>query len=277
MSTRLLRLRYAGTCARCARSLRAGCTARYAAADKSITCEDCIARESSMNGVAPDAGTAGASARREYERRTARREARIRTSHPRLGGVILALADEPQSTRAFAAGGRGESRLGRLFDEIAATGEVVVLHDPRVLRPPGQIDHIVVGPAAVYVVDAKNYSGQVIVRSTGLLGLGAKHLYVGRRDCSKLAVAMSKQTRAVHAALAGLDEAVGVPIVPVLAFVDAEWPLLFAPDVFADVRVEGESVTRLVHQPGQIAAADRLVIAHRPAQRLPRAVKAHRV
>ena len=36
-------------------------------------------------------GSAGASAQREYERRKAKREERIRTAHPKLGGLILAV------------------------------------------------------------------------------------------------------------------------------------------------------------------------------------------
>jgi hypothetical protein len=51
-----------------------------------------------------DAGTAGSSARREHERRSSRREERIRTAHPKLGGLILALSSDPQSTRAWAHG-----------------------------------------------------------------------------------------------------------------------------------------------------------------------------
>lgn len=45
-------------------------------------------------------GVAGGSAQREYERRKDRRESRIREAHPRIGGLILALSDDPQSTKA---------------------------------------------------------------------------------------------------------------------------------------------------------------------------------
>ncbi|MEO6414383.1 MAG: hypothetical protein ABIO48_17470 [Pedococcus sp.] len=45
-----------------------------------------------------ESGTAGASARREFERRKAKREQRIRPQHPRIGGFLLAISEERQST-----------------------------------------------------------------------------------------------------------------------------------------------------------------------------------
>jgi hypothetical protein len=52
-----------------------------------------------------DSGVAGSSAQREFERRKANREARIKGRFgDRVGGWITALTDEPQSTRAWARG-----------------------------------------------------------------------------------------------------------------------------------------------------------------------------
>ena len=48
----------------------------------------------------------GASAQREYERRKNKRESKIREAHPRIGGLIIALSDDPQSTTAWATGAR---------------------------------------------------------------------------------------------------------------------------------------------------------------------------
>src|SRR5690606_9444026 len=67
-----------------------------------------------------DSGTPGASARREFERRKARREERIRSQHPRLGGLILAVTDEKQSTTAWDVGAVGEERLGKAMDRLAS-------------------------------------------------------------------------------------------------------------------------------------------------------------
>src|ERR1700712_5809398 len=58
-------------------------------------------------------GVAGASARREHQRRQAKRDAAVRTKHPRVGGLILALTDEPQSPKAWEHGAVGEERLAQ--------------------------------------------------------------------------------------------------------------------------------------------------------------------
>src|SRR5438132_490489 len=52
-------------------------------------------------GVEINLGVAGRSAMGEFERRHAGREARIRERWGRLAGLVLALSDDPQSTRAW--------------------------------------------------------------------------------------------------------------------------------------------------------------------------------
>ena len=47
------------------------------------------------------------------------------------------------------------------------TKDVWTLHDRRVPGTRGNIDHIVVGPAGVFVIDAKNYQGKIEVRNRG--------------------------------------------------------------------------------------------------------------
>jgi hypothetical protein len=64
-------------------------------------------------------GTAGASARREFERRVVKREQRIRERHPELGGLFLALSDDPQSTTAWQRGALA-GRVADLHRTLAA-------------------------------------------------------------------------------------------------------------------------------------------------------------
>jgi hypothetical protein len=105
-------------------------------------------------------GVAGGSARQEFARRHSRREGRIREAHPRLGGLILALSDDPQSTRAWQSGATGERKLG---EKLVSLGDsIVALHDRQVPRSRANIDHLVVGPAGVYVIDAKRYKNAKI-------------------------------------------------------------------------------------------------------------------
>jgi hypothetical protein len=241
---RRLRLRYSGTCVRCGTLLTAGTDALYDRTEKSVRCIFCPS-ENGPDSATVDPGVAGASARREYERRVASREARARGRFGRrLGGVILALTDDPQSTRAWARGSEGEKELA---DALAGVEGIRVLHDRRVPRTRGNIDHIVVAPGGVFVIDAKRYEGTIRVRDVGGLFTRDERLYVGRRDCSRLAEKMTWQVDAVAHALVSTQPT--PPITPVLCFVRGEWPLLFPPDSYRGVRLEGtRSITKLVLQ-----------------------------
>jgi len=170
-------------------------------------------------------GTAGASARREFERRKARREDRIRTQHPRLGGLILALSDDPESTRAWDQGAIGEERLGARLDTLAGASGVKVLHDRRIPGTRPNIDHLAVAASGVWVIDAKHYKGRPSLRvEGGVLRPRVERLMVGRRDCTKLVDGVLKQVDLVRGALA--DQGVAAPVTGALAFVDADWPMV---------------------------------------------------
>jgi hypothetical protein len=64
-----------------------------------------------------DPGVPGASAAAEYHRRRDKREADVRARHPKLGGLILALRDDPQHETAWTKGAHGERRTQQLLDE----------------------------------------------------------------------------------------------------------------------------------------------------------------
>ncbi|MCU1461802.1 MAG: hypothetical protein JWO37_1877 [Acidimicrobiales bacterium] len=177
---------------------------------------------------------AGSSADREGRRRLAKREAAIRSRHPRVGGLILALSDDPQSTKAWLQGAEGERRVGAALDAIGHAG-VVALHDRRVPGSRANIDHIAIAPSGVWVIDAKRYSGQVAKKDVGGWFTADERLYVGRRDCTKLVVAMAKQVEVVRQALG--DDLPGVPVHPLLCFVGAEWGWFAKPFVLQGVTV----------------------------------------
>jgi hypothetical protein len=179
---------------------------------------------------------AGASARREYERRSAKREARIRDAHPHLGGLILAISEEPRNTTAWARGARGEEILGRNLDGLEPRG-VRVLHDRRIPRTRANIDHIAVAPTGVHVIDAKRYKGRPALRVEGGIVRPRVHkLMVGSRNRTSLVEGMHKQLEVVRAALdrAGFTD---VPVHGTLCFVDADWPLFGGSFAISDVAV----------------------------------------
>jgi len=197
-----------------------------------VTCAQCSTLDSDDQIF--EVGTAGGSARREFEKRKDKRETRIREQHPHLGGVILALTDEPQRTRAWGTGAEGEVVLGRRLD--AAVG-VRVLHDRRIPGSKANIDHLAIGPRGVFVIDAKHYKGGPTLRTSGgLFSPRVEKLMIGSRDHTSLVAGVHKQVRLVGAALesAGLAH---IPTFGMLCFVDAEWPLLGAAFVIDSVEV----------------------------------------
>lgn len=252
-----IRVRYAGVCSACGAELPVGAAALYDRAAKTMRCLDCPTSEIVSADAVPTAeaplptvpasaaasrtSTAGSSAQREYERRKAKREDAIRSRHPRLGGLILALSDDPQSTTAWAKGAEGERRLGAGLDTLAEAG-VVALHDRRIPSTRANIDHLAIAPSGVWVIDAKRYSGQVAKRDVGGWFSTDLRLYVGRRDCTKLVAGMAKQVAAVRTALGG--DWTDVPVRPVLCFVDAEWSWFARPFELDGVVVAWPKATR---------------------------------
>jgi hypothetical protein len=214
-------------------------------------------------------GVAGGSAQQEFDRRHGKRENRIREAHPRLGGLILAPSEDPQSTRAWQSGATGERKLG---EKLARLGDsVVTLHDRQVPKSRANIDHIVIGPAGVYIIDTKRYPNAKIAvrRSGGFLSLLRTQLMVSGRNKTKLVDAMDWQIVAVRAALSDSAEFADVPITAALCFIDADFPL-FGTIEINEVRVRGLGGTaKLVSAPGPLDAQARVQLAQHLAAQLP--------
>lgn len=222
-----MRLRYAGSCRLCGDALPAGWEAVYERATKTVRCVVCRTATESVPEVP------GGSARHEYERRKSAREARIRSDHPKLGGLILALTDEPQSTRAWERGAVGEELLAARLQELPATARV--LHDRRIPGSRANIDHIVITPAGVWVIDAKRYKGKrpALRVEGGLVHPRRESLRIGGRDSTRLVTGVATQSERVRTAIADSE----VTVTGVLCFLEADWPL-----VGGDFTVDGIQV-----------------------------------
>jgi hypothetical protein len=77
-------------------------------------------------------------------------------------------------TSAWGRGAAGERRTARLLRRLEQRGWVV-LHDLAVPGSRANIDHLVIGPGGVVVVDSKQYRGRLQLDSHGLLWHG-RHL-----------------------------------------------------------------------------------------------------
>lgn len=265
---RMIRLSRDGTCNGCGRAVTAGDLAWWTRGKSTVTCLVCLpdpsGRESQVadrsRTASPDAllnqppvdpglaasdpvpgadagmdlGTAGRSAMSEYSRRHAHRLERMRERWGHLAGLVLALSEDPQSTIAWQRGAVGETKLAQALAKVDRD-DVIVLHDRKVPRTRGNIDHLVICPSGVFVVDSKRYEGQIHIKEVGGLLTGSDlRLFVGRRDCTRLATAIQWQVDAVKRALDGNS----TPVRPVLCFIDSEWPLFGGPREFRGVLME---------------------------------------
>ena len=192
MTQGVWRVKFDGHCSRCGIPLSAGSPAVYDRANRTIHCIECPSASSDpapspLAGTedhAPSPGTAGASARREHERRKGAREARVTERFgPRVGKVLLAIAGEESTTAVWRTGAIGEETVGLVLADVP---DVRVLHDRAIPGTRANIDHIVVGPAGVFVVDAKRYRGRIEVRDRGSLFRRDLRLVIGGRDRSAI-------------------------------------------------------------------------------------------
>lgn len=223
---REMNLRFAGVCTKCGQEIPKGVRAIYSPTTKSVHHVSCSKIE---------LGTAGGSATREYERRKAGDTARVETRKQNiretygdglLGKVamLLAVDDSPRrSTEVWAQGAVGEELVAERLAELADAG-VVTLNDRRIPGTKANIDHLVVTPWGVWVIDAKRYLNKRpdFYVTGGFFGFGGTtRLMVGGRKRDQLADGVLWQVERVQSVLGD-----AITVRGILCFVDADWPLI---------------------------------------------------
>jgi len=99
-----------------------------------------------------------------------------------------------QDARSWSKGAEGERRVAMTLETLEPGG-VVAIHD-RLLRHGGRanIDHIAIGPSGVFVIDAKNYDGNLWLghRAARANGVGLHDVLLGvRRQAAFVAEALA--------------------------------------------------------------------------------------
>jgi nuclease-like protein len=231
---RRYRLRYAGFCFWCGKSLAKGQEVFYDPVIESVRCIVC------EDARPEDAGTPGGSAQQEYDRRRSA-DARVKASLDNIMvGVANASTREPQSTRAWAQGATGERRLAAVLQDIPG---LRILSDRRVPYGRANLDFVVVSRSGVFVIDAKLHRGVITFRDEGDASTSDIRLYVNGRDRSSLADSMQWQLDVVEQALeASIDPTPWVT--PVICFVDGKWPIPLPPVEFRRVLLVSERSIR---------------------------------
>jgi Nuclease-related domain len=78
-------------------------------------------------------------------------------------------------TEAWRRGAEGERHVARLLEPLVRQGWGVQ-HDLRVPGSKANVDHVVIGPPGVFVIDAKHYRGRIHLSRDGLLWHGGTFL-----------------------------------------------------------------------------------------------------
>jgi hypothetical protein len=164
---------------------------------------------------------------------------------PRLGLIVAALAvaaagwglrfrPSPDAV-AWRCGAAGERRTARLLDPLERQGWAV-LHDLAVPGSRANIDHLVVGPGGVFVIDSKQYRGSLRLDSSGRLWHGRYPLAPTLRTVD---------FEADRAAQVLVDP--GVVVVPIVAVHGAQVP-------WGKVVMNGVPVVAARHLPSMLRA-----------------------
>jgi hypothetical protein len=283
----VITLRYAGRCG-CGAKPPAGSKARWDADARTTTCLDCLNHVDSAAAEVPDGstavptvsagtvippqpGTPGGAAGREYQRRKNKRDAETHALPFGLRKLARTVFNDPQHIRAWQSGERGEIAVAKVLDSLAVDS-IPALHDRCIPQRRSNIGHLAIGPAGIYVIDAKRYVGQrVEVRSFGgLFSPRRSELFVGGRRKADLVNGLAPQVNAVMDALSGFELPTGYIIQSVLCFVDAEWGWISDNlNVGGVAVVKPRGLRKLVQNTGPLDAQTRQQIYGRLAQRLP--------
>lgn len=183
------------------------------------------------------------------------RENRAREKLGVIGVGIAKLAGDPQSTRSWERGAKGEAYVAGRLEKHLAGSAVKLLHDRRVKGHGGaNIDHIAVGPGGVTVIDTKKYKGKVTVTHVGgLFSPRREILKINGRDQTKLIDGIEKQMSYVDTVL-GAAGHIGVELRGALCMADVDGlPVLSSLSVRGIVVDGPRRTAALSKRPGNLA------------------------
>jgi Nuclease-related domain len=221
------------------------------------------AAESTQSAL--DRGQPGASIAREYQRRKRNRESHTRRTHPWIGGLLLALRGTPQHESAFHQGDLGEKAVAAYLEKHTTRGPTIILHNRRMPRGRGDIDHLAITPTGVFVIDAKNIKGKVRVANPLF---GAAKLLIAGRNRTKLIDGLDRQVTAVRDALAASGHS-DLLVQGVLCFTTADLPFFGTPKMRGHLLLHRKALAKRINKQGPLQPPTIDALAHTLAAALP--------
>ena len=123
----------------------------------------------------------------------------------------------------------------------------------------------------MWAIDAKNYTGTVRRVDKGGWFSTDFHLYVGRRDCTRLVYGMAKQVEAIRVGLGQpLIEEFAIDVRAALCFVSAEWSLFAKPFALHEVWIGwSKALGKQLRTKGELAPGHLMTLTQKVAAALP--------
>jgi hypothetical protein len=87
-----------------------------------------------------------------------------------LLGLVWAVQKIFHLSDRAAQGAKGEEQVGQVLESLRSKGWII-LHD-LLIPTAGNIDHLIIGPAGIFVVETKSHRGRITVQGTQLLRNG---------------------------------------------------------------------------------------------------------
>ena len=187
------RLRYGGKCITCGAQIPKGGNGWHDPSASKVACVDCPLVGAAKQPIEP-----------------------MRTN-PTGGTSALAVGQSRRDPR-WVTGAAGEYLMAKSLHE-GLDDPAVILNDRSVPRSNANIDHVVVAPSGVWIIDSKLWKGLIRVKSAGGLLNTAQKLMIGDRDESARVEKIYSQVIPVANVLADPS----IPIHPALVFVDGNW------------------------------------------------------
>jgi len=157
--------------------------------------------------------------------------------------AVLKAVLEPDHVRAWGIGAQGERVTGRELDKLPDGYRV--LHDLRILGSRANVDHVVVGPTGVFVVESKRMRGKLRVRGDEVFVAGRRRGMVDE---------VRREVAAVATVLAGVG--LEVPVRPILFIQEADPPWFLGKPAGIPIVLSGRKLRKLITSGDVVLSAD---------------------
>jgi hypothetical protein len=135
-----------------------------------------------------------------------------------VGGSSVLQWSQSGTTRQRRKGATGEYLIDTCLHRDLHDGEII-LNDRRLPGGCGNVDHVVVAPSGVWIIDTKHRKGRIEYKGQKGIFDADERLFIDGRDCTHLTDDLYAQVIPV-ASLIG-DRS--IPIHPALVFVNGDW------------------------------------------------------